>query len=42
MKTRFTTLDLLCELSELQSIVVGMRCNQVYDIDHKTYLVSTV
>ena len=39
MKTRFTTLDLVCELKELSSKLVGMRVNQIYDVDHKTYLI---
>lgn len=37
MKTRYTTLDIVSVLGELQKLV-GMRVNQVYDIDHKTYL----
>eukprot|EP00095_Tigriopus_kingsejongensis_P007506 maker-scaffold103_size370364-snap-gene-0.17 protein:Tk07506 transcript:maker-scaffold103_size370364-snap-gene-0.17-mRNA-1 annotation:"serologically defined colon cancer antigen 1-like protein" len=37
MKSRFSTLDLMAELGELQSLV-GMRLNQVYDVDHKAYL----
>ena len=39
MKTRFSTLDIGFELSELQSLV-GMRVNRIYDIDHKTYLLK--
>lgn len=39
MKTRFSTYDLLCNVSELQKLV-GMRVAQVYDIDHKTYLIK--
>jgi len=39
MKTRFTTLDIISILDELQQ-VVGMRVNQVYDVDHKTYLIK--
>ncbi|XP_015585729.1 nuclear export mediator factor NEMF homolog [Cephus cinctus] len=38
MKTRFNTYDILCSITELQRLV-GMRVNQVYDIDHRTYLV---
>ena len=37
MKSRFTTLDILAEISDLSGLV-GMRLNQVYDVDHKTYL----
>ena len=40
MKTRFTSLDLAAELSVLQKDVVGMRVNQVYDIDHKSYILK--
>ena len=40
MKTRFTSLDLAAELSVLQRDVVGMRVNQVYDIDHKSYILK--
>jgi len=39
MKTRFTTLDIISILEELQQYV-GMRVNQVYDVDNKTYLVK--
>ncbi len=39
MKNRFTTLDLVCSLRELQSRLVGMRVNQVYDVDNRTYLI---
>jgi predicted ribosome quality control (RQC) complex YloA/Tae2 family protein len=39
MKTRFSTYDLLCIVTELQKLV-GMRVAQVYDIDHKTYLLK--
>ncbi|XP_043277950.1 nuclear export mediator factor NEMF homolog [Venturia canescens] len=38
MKTRFDTLDLVCSVTELQRLV-GMRVNQIYDIDHRTYLI---
>ncbi|XP_018913682.2 ribosome quality control complex subunit NEMF homolog [Bemisia tabaci] len=37
MKPRFDTFDIICSLLELQKLV-GMRLNQVYDIDNKTYL----
>jgi len=39
MKTRFTTLDIISILEELQQYV-GMRVNQVYDVDNKTYLIK--
>jgi len=39
MKTRFSTLDIISILEELQQYV-GMRVNQVYDIDNKTYLIK--
>ena len=38
MKTRYSGLDLACQVSELQKLV-GMRLNKVYDIDKKTYLI---
>ena len=39
MKTRFSTLDIGFELSELQNLI-GMRVNRIYDVDHKTYLLK--
>jgi len=39
MKSKFSTYDIVCSLTELQRLV-GMRVNQVYDIDHKTYLIK--
>ncbi|KAJ9582431.1 hypothetical protein L9F63_003229 [Diploptera punctata] len=39
MKTRFSTLDLVCSITELQKLI-GMRVAQVYDADHKTYLIK--
>ncbi|XP_066993709.2 ribosome quality control complex subunit NEMF homolog [Anabrus simplex] len=39
MKTRFSTFDLVCSLTELQRLI-GMRVGQVYDIDNKTYLIK--
>ena len=39
MKGRFSTLDIISILEELQEYV-GMRVNQVYDIDNKTYLIK--
>ncbi|KAG7203097.1 hypothetical protein KM043_010219 [Ampulex compressa] len=38
MKTRFNTYDLICSVTELQRLI-GMRVNQIYDIDHRTYLI---
>ncbi|XP_034933675.1 nuclear export mediator factor NEMF [Chelonus insularis] len=38
MKTRFDTYDLVCSIAGLQRLI-GMRVNQVYDIDHRTYLI---
>ncbi|XP_025198108.1 nuclear export mediator factor NEMF homolog [Melanaphis sacchari] len=37
MKTRFSTLDIMCIVNEIQKYK-GMRLQRVYDIDHKTYL----
>ncbi|XP_059480083.1 ribosome quality control complex subunit NEMF homolog [Neocloeon triangulifer] len=39
MKNRFNSLDLVCSVVELQK-VVGLRLQQVYDIDHRTYLLK--
>ncbi|XP_045502625.1 nuclear export mediator factor NEMF homolog [Colias croceus] len=38
MKTRFNTYDIVCMVTELQRLV-GMRVNQVYDIDNRTYVI---
>ncbi|XP_050354000.1 ribosome quality control complex subunit NEMF homolog [Nymphalis io] len=38
MKTRFNTYDIVCMVAELQRLI-GMRVNQVYDIDNKTYVI---
>ncbi|GAB0087506.1 Nuclear export mediator factor NEMF homolog [Sergentomyia squamirostris] len=38
MKTRFNTYDIVCVVTELQKLI-GMRVNQIYDIDNKTYLI---
>ncbi|KFD47182.1 hypothetical protein M514_11951 [Trichuris suis] len=41
MKSRFTNIDVFAIVNDLQSLV-GMRVNNVYDIDHKTYLIRLV
>ncbi|XP_049878104.1 ribosome quality control complex subunit NEMF homolog isoform X2 [Pectinophora gossypiella] len=38
MKNRFSTYDIVCMVTELQRLI-GMRVNQVYDIDNKTYVI---
>ncbi|XP_043462985.1 nuclear export mediator factor NEMF homolog [Leptopilina heterotoma] len=38
MKTRFNTYDLVSTITGLQPLI-GMRVNQVYDIDNRTYLI---
>ncbi|XP_023298499.2 nuclear export mediator factor NEMF homolog [Lucilia cuprina] len=38
MKLRFNSFDIVCGVTELQSLV-GLRVNQIYDIDNKTYLI---
>ncbi|KAI9578214.1 nuclear export mediator factor NEMF homolog [Glossina fuscipes] len=38
MKLRFNTYDIVCGVAELQKLV-GLRVNQIYDIDNKTYLI---
>ncbi|KOB65692.1 Nuclear export mediator factor NEMF-like protein [Operophtera brumata] len=38
MKTRFSTYDIMCMVTELQRLI-GMRVNQVYDIDSRTYVI---
>ncbi|XP_041069772.1 nuclear export mediator factor NEMF-like isoform X2 [Carcharodon carcharias] len=38
MKSRFNTVDIRAIVSELQSLL-GMRVNNVYDVDNKTYLI---
>lgn len=39
MKNRFTSLDIIALLPELNAKLKGLRVNQVYDVDHKTYLI---
>ncbi|KAI3367622.1 hypothetical protein L3Q82_026464, partial [Scortum barcoo] len=39
MKTRFTTVDIRAVIAEINANYVGMRVNNVYDIDNKTYLI---
>ena len=39
MKTRYSGLDLACQMKDLKSLI-GMRINKIYDIDKKTYLMK--
>ncbi|XP_044747380.1 nuclear export mediator factor NEMF homolog [Coccinella septempunctata] len=39
MKTRFNTFDIVCVVGELQRYI-GMRVNNIYDIDNKTFLIK--
>ncbi|XP_033621056.1 nuclear export mediator factor NEMF isoform X2 [Fukomys damarensis] len=39
MKTRFSTVDIRAVLAELNASLLGMRVNNVYDVDNKTYLI---
>ncbi|XP_077394713.1 ribosome quality control complex subunit NEMF [Festucalex cinctus] len=39
MKTRFTTADIRAAIAEINANYMGMRVNNVYDIDNKTYLI---
>ncbi|XP_034530781.1 nuclear export mediator factor Nemf-like isoform X2 [Notolabrus celidotus] len=39
MKTRFTTVDIRAVIAEINANYLGMRVNNVYDIDNKTYLI---
>uniref|UniRef100_A0A5S6R0C6 NFACT RNA-binding domain-containing protein n=1 Tax=Trichuris muris TaxID=70415 RepID=A0A5S6R0C6_TRIMR len=41
MKSRFTNVDVFAIVNDLQGLI-GMRVNNVYDIDHKTYLIRFV
>jgi len=42
MKTRFTTLDICSVITEINESAVGLRLNNVYDIDNKTYLLKLI
>uniref|UniRef100_UPI0037E6FC22 ribosome quality control complex subunit NEMF n=1 Tax=Semicossyphus pulcher TaxID=241346 RepID=UPI0037E6FC22 len=39
MKTRFGTVDIRAVIAEIDANYIGMRVNNVYDIDNKTYLI---
>ncbi|KAF3701093.1 Nuclear export mediator factor Nemf Serologically defined colon cancer antigen 1 -like protein [Channa argus] len=39
MKSRFTTVDIRAVIAEINANYIGMRVNNVYDIDNKTYLI---
>ncbi|XP_056248763.1 ribosome quality control complex subunit NEMF-like [Seriola aureovittata] len=39
MKTRFATVDIRAVIAEIDANYIGMRVNNVYDIDNKTYLI---
>ncbi|KAM9294302.1 ribosome quality control complex subunit NEMF [Gastrophryne carolinensis] len=39
MKSRFSTIDIRAVISELSDSLLGMRVNNVYDVDNKTYLI---
>ncbi|XP_039525366.1 nuclear export mediator factor Nemf-like isoform X2 [Pimephales promelas] len=39
MKSRFNTVDIRAVISEINAKCVGMRVNNIYDIDTKTYLI---
>uniref|UniRef100_A0A3Q3E776 Ribosome quality control complex subunit NEMF n=1 Tax=Labrus bergylta TaxID=56723 RepID=A0A3Q3E776_9LABR len=39
MKTRFGTVDIRAVIAEITANYIGMRVNNVYDIDNKTYLI---
>ena len=40
MKQRFNALDLKVALFELRQAFTGCRVTNVYDVDHKTYLIK--
>ncbi|XP_075048742.1 ribosome quality control complex subunit NEMF [Mixophyes fleayi] len=39
MKNRFNTIDIRAVIAELTDSLLGMRVNNVYDVDNKTYLI---
>ncbi|KAM6273504.1 ribosome quality control complex subunit NEMF [Porphyrio hochstetteri] len=39
MKSRFSTVDIRAAIAELRRSLLGMRVNNVYDVDNKTYLI---
>ncbi|XP_060125791.1 ribosome quality control complex subunit NEMF isoform X1 [Zootoca vivipara] len=39
MKSRFSTVDIRAVIAELRQSLLGMRVNNVYDVDNKTYLI---
>nr|XP_056708215.1 ribosome quality control complex subunit NEMF [Euleptes europaea] len=39
MKSRFSTVDIRAVIAELRHSLLGMRVNNVYDVDNKTYLI---
>ncbi|XP_063296428.1 ribosome quality control complex subunit NEMF [Pelobates fuscus] len=39
MKNRFNTIDIRAVIAELNDSLLGMRVNNVYDVDNKTYLI---
>ncbi|KAG8126703.1 putative Colon cancer antigen 1 protein [Naja naja] len=39
MKSRFSTVDIRAAIAELRHSLLGMRVNNVYDVDNKTYLI---
>nr|XP_033807230.1 nuclear export mediator factor NEMF isoform X2 [Geotrypetes seraphini] len=39
MKGRFSTVDIRAVIAELNASLLGMRVNNVYDVDNKTYLI---
>ncbi|KAI7804319.1 ribosome quality control complex subunit NEMF-like [Triplophysa rosa] len=40
MKSRFNTVDIRAVIAEINVSCVGMRVNNIYDIDNKTYLIK--
>ncbi|KAM3851382.1 ribosome quality control complex subunit NEMF [Vipera latastei] len=39
MKSRFSTVDIRAVIAEVRHSLLGMRVNNVYDVDNKTYLI---